>query len=365
MARGRDLAAQTAVVAITLLLFAGLAWLLVQITEILLLLLISVILAAGITPLTAAIQRRPLGRRQRYISQPGAILIVYLGLILLLILMAGIIITPVVTEGRDFIASLPEILQNLETTIARLEARYSWLPDLSAVVSRLPQELAGLSRYFGTAAGVAFRALGGILSLVTVLFMTYYMLVEGRQINRGFLTLFPKDRRAQVEEILQRIGRRFGGWVRGTLLLGLIIGVVVGIGVWILGLPYALLLGLIAGITELIPIVGPILGAIPAVLIAFFEPPWGRWWGVLVVMGFYAAVQQIESNFVVPRVMKMAVGLSPLLTVVALLIGAKLLGIAGALLSLPVAAALQVVVGELLTEVREMAKRPGKKTPAP
>lgn len=357
MARARDLVVQTALVALTLLLIVGLVRLLTQIVAILLLLLISVILAAGISPLTAAIQRRPFGRRQRHISQPGAILLVYLGLLLLLVLMAGIIITPVVAETRDFIAGLPQILQNLERSVGALEARYTWLPSLSGLVSRLPQELAGLSRYFGTAAGVAFRALGGVVSLVTVLFMTYYMLVEGRQMKRGFLSLFPRDRQDQVEAILQRIGRRFGGWVRGQLLLGLIIGVVVGIGIWLLPflrLPYPLLLGVVAGITELVPIVGPILGAIPAVLIALFQPPW---WKVLAVIGFYAVVQQLESNFVVPRVMKMAVGLSPLLTVVALLIGAKLLGIAGALLSLPVAAALQVVVGEILAAVREAARR--------
>lgn len=354
MARARDLATQTAVIAVTVLLVIGLVRLLISIVEILLLILVSIILAAGISPLTAAIQRRPFGRRQRHISQPGAILLVYLGLLLTLILMAGIIITPTVTESREFIATLPQILQNLEQLAARLETRYAWLPDLSVIIRRLPQELAGLSRYFGTAAGAVFRALGGVLSLVTVLFMTYYMLVEGRQIKRGFLTLFPNDRRDQVEEILQRIGRRFGGWVRGQLLLGLIIGVVVGIGTLLLRLPYPLLLGLVAGITELIPIVGPIIGAVPAVLIALFQPPW---WYVLLVAGFYAVVQQLESNFVVPRVMKMAVGLSPLLTVVALLIGAKLLGITGALLSLPVAAALQVVVGEVLSAVREAARR--------
>ncbi|MBI3975083.1 MAG: AI-2E family transporter [Armatimonadetes bacterium] len=354
MARARDLIAQTALVALTVLLVIGLVRLLVQITAILLLLLISVILAAGISPLTAAIQRRRFGRRQRQISQPAAILLVYLGLILLLFLMAGIILTPLVTETRDFIAALPQIMQNLEQSAAALEGRYEWLPDLSVIVSRLPQELAGLSRYFGTAAGVAFRALGGVVSIVTVLFMTYYMLVEGQQMKRGFLTLFPRERRDQVEEILQRIGLKFGGWLRGQLLLGLIIGVVVGLGAVALRLPYPLLLGLIAGITELIPIVGPILGAIPAALIALFQPPW---WRVLVVAGFYALVQQLESNFVVPRVMRLSVGLSPLLTVVALLIGAKLLGIAGALLAVPVAAALQVVVGEVLAAVREVARR--------
>jgi len=202
---------------------------------------------------------------------------------------------------------------------------------------------------------VAFRFFGGLISVVTVLFMTFYMLAEGPLIRRAFLTLFPEEQADRVEGILRRVGLKFGGWVRGQLLLGLIIGVVVGIGASILRLPYPLLLGLVAGITELIPIIGPIIGAIPAVLIALFQPPW---WRFLVVIAFYTGVQQLESNFVVPRVMRMAVGISPLLTVIALLIGGKLLGIIGVLLSVPVAAALQVVVGEILQAIRDAA-RPG------
>ena len=357
MVRTRDLILTTLIIVLTGLLIIGLLRLLTQITEILLLILISTILAAGISPLVAAIKRMRFGRRGRRVSELGAILIIYAALLLVLVLIGGILLTPLVTETQQFITQLPQLLENLQQYAATLEARYTWLPDLSGLIARLPGELAGLSRYLGTAAGVAFRFLGGVFSIVTVLFMTFYMLVEGPHIKRQFLTLFPAERGVRVEEILQRIGLKFGGWVRGQLLLGLIIGVAVGIGAVALRLPYPLLLGLVAGITELIPIVGPILGAIPAVLIAWFQPPL---WGiprVLMVVAFYTVVQQAESNFVVPRVMRMAVGLSPLLTVIALLIGAKLLGIIGVLLSIPVAAALQVVVGEIFQTIRKAARQ--------
>lgn len=357
MVRARDLIVTTLIIVLTSLLIIGLIRLLTQITEILLLILISAILAAGISPLSSAIQRLRLGRRGRRIPEAGAILIIYAALILLLALIGGILLTPLVTETREFISALPQLWQDLQQRAAALETRYTWLPDISGVIARLPGELAGLSRYFGTAAGVAFRFLGGVFSIVTVLFMTFYMLVEGPHIKQQFLTLFPPERSGRVEEILQHIGLKFGGWVRGQLLLGLIIGVVVGIGAAILGLPYPLLLGLVAGITELIPIVGPILGAIPAVLIALFQPPLLRLPRVLFVVAFYALVQQAEANFVVPRVMRMAVGISPLLTVIALLVGVKLLGIIGALLSIPVAAALQVVVGEILQTIRKAARQ--------
>jgi len=356
MPRARELFVATLVVALTVLIVLGLFRLLSIITEILLLILISAILASGIAPLVARLQDLRFGRRRRHLSQAGAILLVYVGIALLVGLMAGIIFTPLVSESREFFRQLPQILDRLREWAAGLQRRYPWLPDLSVIFARLPGELAGLSGYFGTAAGVAFRFFGGIFSVVTVLFMTFYMLAEGPQIKRAFVALFPTDQARRVEMILQGVGLKFGGWVRGQLLLGVIIGVVVGIGAAFLRLPYPLLLGLVAGITELIPIVGPIIGAVPAVLIALFQPPW---WRVLVVAGFYALVQQLESNFVVPRVMRHAVGLSPLLTVIALLIGGKLLGIIGVLLSVPVAAALQVVGGEILRTVREATHRPG------
>ena len=355
MARPRDLVVNTIIVSLTVLLIFGLVRLLTIITEILLLILIAAILATGINPLIAVLQRIRIGRRQRRLSQTGAILLIYAAILLVFVLIGGIIITPVVGETRAFISQLPQFLQDLQRSAGALQARYPWLPDLSGLIARLPSELAGLSRYFGTAAGVAFRFFGGLVSVVTVLFMTFYMLAEGPLIRRAFLTLFPEEQADRVEGILRRVGLKFGGWVRGQLLLGLIIGVVVGIGASILRLPYPLLLGLVAGITELIPIIGPIIGAIPAVLIALFQPPW---WRFLVVIAFYTGVQQLESNFVVPRVMRMAVGISPLLTVIALLIGGKLLGIIGVLLSVPVAAALQVVVGEILQAIRDAA-RPG------
>ncbi|MDR7463515.1 MAG: AI-2E family transporter [Armatimonadota bacterium] len=353
MARPRDLVTTTVLVSLIALLVAGLIRLLTLITEILLLVLISAILATGISPLVVLLQRIRVGRRQRHIPKTGAILLVYAAILVVVVLMGGIIVTPLVAETRGFLASFPEFLARLEESARVLQERYSWLPDISALVARLPQELAGLSRYFGTAAGVVFRFFGGLVSTVTVLFMTFYMLLEGRQIKQAFLSLFPPTQTARVEGILHRVGLKFGGWVRGQLLLGLIIGVVVGIGTWALGLPYPLLLGLVAGITELIPIIGPIIGAIPAVLLALFQPPW--WW-FLAVIAFYTGVQQLESNLVVPRVMRMAVGLSPLLTVIALLVGGKLLGIIGVLLSVPVAAALQVVVAEVLQAIREAAR---------
>jgi predicted PurR-regulated permease PerM len=228
------------------------------------------------------------------------------------------------------------------------QQRYSWLPDLASILERLPQETGRLTEYVGAATGVAFRVFGAVVSTISVIILSVYMLFEGPAIKRGFLDLFPNKHHRRLEAILHRIAQKFGGWLRGQLFLGLIIGVAAGVATWILGLPYPFLLGLAAGVTELIPMVGPVLGAIPAVLVALFGPVWR----IVAVIAVFTLIQQAENHLLVPRVMKMSVGLSPLLTIIAIMVGAKLMGVLGALLAVPIAAALQVIVGELLRTFR-------------
>lgn len=339
-----DLVIRTALVVLTALLVIGLARLLIQVIDILIGLLIAAILATGVAPLANNLEHIRWGRRGRHLSRTWAIFIIFLLVFAFISIMTALVITPVVIEAQGFLGNLPANLQRLESLALEWKVRYPWLPDFSELVRRLPGELNRLSRYFGPAAGVAVRVFGGLATVITVIVLAFYMLVEGPKVKEGFLALFPRARRNRIADVLERIGAKFGGWVRGQLLLGLIIGVAAGIGVTAIGLPFALLLAIFAGITELIPMVGPILGAIPAVFLALFQPTWK----LLFVIGWYAFIQQAESNFVVPRVMRASVGLSPLLTIIALIVGAKLLGAIGALLAVPVAAALQVVVSELV-----------------
>ncbi len=343
-----DLVLRTALVVVTVLVVTGLAWLLIQIEEILIATLIAAILAAGVAPLVSRLQEIRWTRRRWRLPRTAAILLVFLAIILLLLAIGALLVTPLVIETQQFIANFPERTTQLQTQLEGLHAKYPWLPDMAGLVQRLPQDLSNVSRFFAPAAGVAFRFLGGLATVITVLFMAFYMLVEGPTIRAGFAALFSRRDRAEIEDVLDQIGAKFGGWLRGQLLLGFIIG----LGAWLLtsliGLPYPVLLGIVAGLTELIPMIGPTLGAIPAVFLALFQPPVK----ILFVIGGYAAIQQLESNIVVPRVMRRAVGMSPLLTILALVIGGKLLGILGALLAIPVAAALQVVVGEIVRRFR-------------
>ena len=344
MSARADLVVRTAVVVLTALVVIGLAQLILQITGILIALLIAAILATGVAPLAHRLHTVRWGRRRWRLSRTWAIFAIFLLVFVVLSIMTALVVTPVVIEVQQFLAHLPENLARLEELALQWKARYTWLPDFSDLLRRLPSELNRLSRYFGPAAGVAARVFGGLAMVVTVFFLAFYMLLEGPKVKAGFLALFPRSQRDSIADVVEQIGAKFGGWIRGQLLLGIIIGGAAGIGMAAIGMPFALLLGIVAGLTELIPMVGPILGAIPAVFLALFQPMWK----LLFVIGWYAFIQQAEANFVVPRVMRASVGLSPLLTIIALILGAKLLGAAGALLAVPIAAALQVIAGELV-----------------
>lgn len=316
--------------------------------EILVIVLLAAILATGLSPVVDRLTRRQWTRRRRRLSRPLSIALVYVGLLVAFGALASLLITPMVVETREIVQRAPELYRQLQEMLTELQQRYTWLPDLTSILNRLPQEAGQLGQYLGAATGVAFRVFGGVVSAVTVLILSVYMLLEGPIIKEGFLRLFPRAHQRRVETVLQHIGQKFGGWLRGQLFLGFVIGITAGLGTWVLGLPYPFLLGLAAGITELIPMVGPVLGAIPAVLVALFGPTWR----LLAVIVLFTVIQQVENNLLVPRVMKQAVGLSPLLTIVAIMIGAQLMGILGALLAVPVAAALQVIVGEIVRALR-------------
>jgi predicted PurR-regulated permease PerM len=327
---------------------ARLLWL---VGDILILILIAAILATSLNPLVESLQRRRWTRRSWALSRTASIAVVYVGLLVGIGIATDVLLSPIVSESSEFIQRAPELMRQLETRLVELQTRYTWLPDLAALLRRLPQEAGRLTDYLDEATGVAFKVFGGLVSAITTLILSIYMLVEGPAIKRGFLSLFPPDRHKRLEMVLEHVGQKFGGWLRGQLLLGVIIGVIAGIGTWALGLPYPFLLGLAAGITELIPLVGPVLGAIPAVLVALFGPTWR----LFAVIGYFTLIQQLEGNLLVPRVMARTVGLSPLLTIVAIMIGTRLMGILGALLAVPIAAALQVIVVEVLHTFRSEA----------
>ena len=172
-----------------------------------------------------------------------------------------------------------------------------------------------------------------------VLLIALFFVRDAEGISEHFVGLLPDAQQARARLVLGEIGQRFRGWLVGSMLLSLAVGTATFVLLSLAGLPYALLLAVIAGVLELVPMIGPFLSAIPAILVA---APRG-WQTVLVVIGIYLLVQQLENNLLVPRVMSSQVNLPSVLVIIALLVGGSLLGIVGAILSVPAAAVVQVL----------------------
>ena len=178
------------------------------------------------------------------------------------------------------------------------------------------------------------------LSVVTVLALVYFWMTESPRLQRFALSFVPPDRRAGTRDAWNDIEVRLGGWVRGQLTLMGVIALATGSAYAILGLPSALLLGLIAGLAEGIPMLGPAIGAVPALAVAAILRP-----DLLIpVVVAYVIIHVIEGNVLVPKVMRNAVGLSPFLVVVSLLVGGAVGGLIGALVAVPIVASLEVVL---------------------
>ncbi|HEU0113332.1 MAG TPA: AI-2E family transporter [Thermomicrobiales bacterium] len=190
---------------------------------------------------------------------------------------------------------------------------------------------------------------GGLIGLLAVFVIAFYYLMEKAWLHHVILQEVAPARRAQVARSLAEVEAKVGGWLRGQLVLCLVIGTMATVGYGLLGVRFWPLLGLWAGVTEIIPILGPWLGGIPAVVIALTQ----SWEKALLVAAYAALIQLLENTTLVPRVMKDAVGLSPLTVFLAILGGTQLLGFAGAILAIPVAAALQVALSQFLAARKE------------
>jgi predicted PurR-regulated permease PerM len=188
------------------------------------------------------------------------------------------------------------------------------------------------------------NVVGGVFGIITLLLLTFYMLVESSEIFAFFVKLFPPDERGRVAAVSATVTEKVSAWLGGQLLLGGIIGLSSALGLWLMGIPYFYVLALISAVGELIPMLGPILAAIPAILVAATVSP-GLALGVTV---FFIVQQQLENSILVPKIMGRQAGLSAVMVIVALGIGSQLLGVLGAILSVPTAAIVQVLLEELL-----------------
>lgn len=325
-------------------LVAIVVWIGYHVRNVLLLIYISGLLAVGFSPIVRLIERQkalPVGTRRfpRWL----AILILYLMIIGAIIGIGFAIVPPLVDQGEQLWTALPDMLRKAQEFLVSRGILDHPL-TLQEAVKRAP--VGGSTDAVGTVFGTIVGVVGGIFGFLTILILTFYLLVEADSLRNFLIRLFPIDRRARAAKASRDITVKVSAWLGGQLLLGTIIGVTTAIGLWLLGIPFFYVLALIAGVGELIPVAGPILSAIPALAVAATV----SWNKVLFVLIFFVVQQQFENHVLVPKVMQRQVGVSPVTVIVSLLIGGNLLGILGVLLAVPTAAIIQVLFNELASE---------------
>jgi predicted PurR-regulated permease PerM len=302
---------------------------------VLLLVFLGILLAASLEPLVARLRRRlPLSRGQ-------AILLAYLAFFVAVVGLALLVVPAAIAEAERIVERVPDVLDDAADWTETI--RPVALGDtLRLLIGEVREIVAGATQPPDPDEVVeaGFTIAEAVITVTTLLVVVAFWLVERARLQRYVLAFLPHARRAGGRAAWNRVERRLGLWTRGQLVLMATVGAASAIAYHLLGLPSALLLGVIAGVCEVIPLVGPLLGAIPALLVALTISPETA----LAVAVVYVLIQFVEGNVLVPVVMRNAVGLSPLLVLLSLLAGAATAGIVGALLAVPVAAAIEILV---------------------
>jgi predicted PurR-regulated permease PerM len=314
----------------------------------LLLIYVSALFATGLTPLVQTIERQRIRViTSRRLPRGAAILIIYASVIGALAAIATAVIPPLVVQLEQFWSNLPTYMDLAQQKLQ------SWglIADGASFKEILQQAPAGSGSAVAVVLATVWGFVGGIFGLVSILLLTFYFLVEAHDVLHMFVRLFAAKDRPRVERVSELAAAKISGWLGGQMLLGLIIGSMSAIGFFFMGVPYFFVLAVIAGIGEMIPMVGPLLSAIPAVGVALTVSP-----GLAIgVAAFCLGIQLIENNVLVPKVMGQTVGLSAVTVIIALSIGSELLGFVGALLAVPTAAIVQVLFEELYFSEKDPA----------
>jgi predicted PurR-regulated permease PerM len=318
--------------------------------RVLLLVYVSALLAIGFSPVVRLIERqRTLLTAKRRVPRWFAILVLYLLVLGALTGVGMMTVPPLVAQARALWQELPVLFDRAQDYLISIGLLREHL-TLGEAVARAP---AGSTDAVGAVLATLWGFAGGLFGVLTILILTFYLLVEAETLHARLLRFVPADRRDRANAVIRNVTVRVSAWLTGQLLLAAIIGTTAAVGLWLLGVPYFYVLALIAGLGEMIPVVGPILAAIPAVAVGFSVSVQKG----LAVLVFYVVQQQVENHVLVPKVMQRQVGISAATVIVALLIGGELLGIVGAILAVPTAAILQVLVQEFTGAEEEAPRR--------
>lgn len=310
---------------VVLLLAIVLIWLLLHLTGILVVLFMAVLLAIAVAPLAARLAAAGVPRGL-------AILLIYLAVLGVFSLAVALLVPLVSDEVNQFQKAVPGYIALLD--------RYHLRVPTSLTGPELQSRLGDIAARVGA---VALKAVDVVTTALVTIVISFFMTVDDRFAERVITRLIPWRYQPRVAAVAGVIGSQLGHWLRAQILIAFIFGLAMAIGLALMGVPYAATIGLFGALVEVIPYVGGIMTVALASLVALSVHPWL----VLAVLALYIVLSQVEAHVLFPALMGRAVGLHPLLVVLALFVGARLFGILGALLAVPVAVIIQVLIDEL------------------
>jgi len=305
--------------------------------EALLLIYISALIAMGFSPIVRVLER------VRGVPRWLAILVIYLAIVVVLVLLGLMIIPPLVAQGATLWAKMPAYFNEFQTYLIKHKLMIHRV-TLEEAVQSAPTGTGGNA--VGTVLVAISSLIGGVFGFITILILSFYLLIEAQPMFDALMRFAPAGRRADVATAARQAVIKVSAWLRAQLVLAGVMGVFAAIGLYLLGVPYFYVIALIAAIGETIPIVGPIIGGITAVAVSITVSTQLA----LTVGGYFLVLHQLEANVLVPKIMERGVGVSPVVVMIALLIGGALWGLVGAILAIPTAAIISVIVSEFASE---------------
>jgi predicted PurR-regulated permease PerM len=326
-------------------------WLLYRLREVLFLFFVAIVVGTAIRPAVEWLHRRG-------VSRANGVIIIY---ILIAALVAGFVamVVPLLADQAAGISeTLPEYYLSFRSWLInsgnRLLQNIGWrMPsEITLLISRNSSTEEVLDQV-GQTLLYTNLILKSLLGTLAVFLLAYYWTQESNFIMRAFLRIVPSHRKKSLREFMQLAETKLGGYIRGQGLLCIAVGFAAFIAYLLIGLPYLLVLAIFAGVMELVPIFGPVLGAIPAFLVALSISPSHAIWVIVATI----AIQLLENAVLVPRIMKHSMGVNPIIVLLSLMAFGSVFGILGALLALPLAAIIQLLVSRVVLTAAESAKR--------
>jgi len=310
-----------------------------KLQHLILIVLVSVIIASGVELGTKYLKKFKIPR-------VWAVIIIYLTVFIVFFAVLSLLLPPLFNDLSDLASGLPaklDAITQMGTTVDPLSSITGGLArsfTLSDIIVQAQKFILQLSdSVFSTASAI----FGGVFSFILILVISFYLSVQEKGIENFLRVVTPLRYEDYVLGLWSRTQKKIGLWFQGQLLLGVIIGFTVFIGLWLMGIKYAITLGILTAVFEIIPFFGPILSAVPGVLLGFASSPATG----LFVLAFYIAVQQLENHIVYPFVAKKVIGLPPLMVILAFLAGAELYGFLGMLISVPLCTLLMELADDM------------------